>query len=157
MSATVDSLSIKVDASARSASKQLDILVEKMIKLRSTVDGISVGNLNNLSLSIQNFSKAAKGLGEVKTADFTRMAKGIEKLSNIRKGELNRAATAITNISKALSSMGNVSEGADKIGQLASGISKLGYKSSTQAIDNIPKLTTVIRDMMAELSRAPSV
>lgn len=157
MSATVDSLNIKIDASARGANQQLDKLVQKMIQLRSTVNGINVGNLNTMAASIQNFSKAASGLNQVKTSDFTRMAKGIEKLSNIRKGELNRAATAITNISKAFSGMGNVSDGATKIAQLAQGISRLGYKSTTQAIQNIPLLTKELKNMMSELSKASNV
>lgn len=157
MSGTVDSLSIKINASAKGANQQLDKLVEKMVLLRSTINGINVGNLNSLSTSIQNFSKAASGLSQVKTADFTRMAKGIEKLSNIRKGELNRAAIAITNISKACSKIGNVSDGANKIAQLAQGISRLGYKSTTQAIQNIPLLTKELKNMMTELSKAPTV
>lgn len=157
MSAPVDSLSIKVDASARGANQQLDKLVQKMMQLRSSVNGIKVGNLNTMADSIQNFSKAASGLSQVKTSDFTRMAKSIEKLSNIRKGELNRAATAITNISKSFSGIGNVSDGANKIAQLAQGISKLGYKSTTQAIQNIPLLTKELKNMMSELSKAPTV
>lgn len=157
MSATVDSLNIKIDASARGANQQLDKLVQKMVQLRSSVNGISVGNLDTLSNSIKNFSRAASGLNQVKTSDFTRLAKNIEKLSNIRKSELNRAATAITNISKAFSNIGNISDGADKIGQLAQSISRLGYKSTTQAIQNIPLLTTALKDMMTELSKAPKV
>lgn len=157
MAGTVDNLNIKIDASARGANQQLDKLVQKMIQLRSTVNGINVGNLNNLSISIRNFSRAASGLSQVKTSDFTRMAKGIEKLSNIREGELNKAAGAITNISKAFSSIGNVSDGADKIAQLAQGISRLGYKSTTQAIQNIPLLTKELKNMMTELSKAPTV
>lgn len=157
MAGTVDNLNIKIDASARGANQQLDKLVQKMIQLRSTVNGINVGNLNNLSISIRNFSRAASGLSQVKTTDFTRMAKGIEKLSNIRKGELNKAAGAITNISKAFSNIGNVSDGADKIAQLAQGISRLGYKSTTQAIQNIPLLTKELKNMMTELSKAPLV
>lgn len=157
MSATVDSLNIKIDASARGANQQLDKLVQKMVQLRSSVNGISVGNLDTLSNSIKNFSRAASGLNQVKTSDFTRLAKNIEKLSNIRKSELNRAATAITNISKAFSNIGNISDGADKIGQLAQSISRLGYKSTTQAIQNIPLLTTALKDMMTELSKVPKV
>lgn len=157
MSAPVDSLSIKIDASARGANQQLDKLVQKMIQLRSTINGMNIGNLNNVSASIQNFAKAASGLNQVKTSDFTRMAKSIEKLSNIRKGELNRAASAITNISKAFSGMGNVSDGANKIAELAKGISRLGYKSTTQAIQNIPLLTKELKNMMTTLSTAPTV
>lgn len=157
MAGTVDNLNIKIDASARGANQQLDKLVQKMIQLRSTVNGINVGNLNNLSISIRNFSRAASGLSQIKTTDFSRMAKGIEKLSNIREGELNKAAGAITNISKAFSNIGNVSDGADKIAQLAQGISRLGYKSTTQAIQNIPLLTKELKNMMTELSKAPTV
>lgn len=157
MSGTVDSLNIKIDASAKGANRQLDTLVQKMIELRSTVNGINVGNLNNLATSMQNFSKAASGLNQVKTTDFTRMAKCIEKLSQINKNELNEAAKAIGNISKAFSNMGNVSDGANKIAQLAQGISRLGYKSTTQAIQNIPLLTTELKNMMSELSKAPAV
>ena len=157
MAGTVDNLNIKIDASARGANQQLDKLVQKMIQLRSTVNGINVGNLNNLSISIRNFSRAASGLSQIKTTDFSRMAKGIEKLSNIREGELNKAAGAITNISKAVSNIGNVSDGADKIAQLAQGISRLGYKSTTQAIQNIPLLTKELKNMMTELSKAPTV
>lgn len=157
MSAPVDSLSIKIDASARGANKQLDALVQKMLQLRSSVNGIKVGNLNTVAAGIQNFSKAAAGLNQVKTSDFTRMAKAIEKISNINQGELNRAAGAIRNISKAFSDMGNVSDGAEKIAQLAQGISRLGYKSTTQAIQNIPLLTKELKNMMTELSKAPNV
>ena len=157
MAGTVDNLNIKIDASARGANQQLDKLVQKMIQLRSTVNGINVGNLNNLSISIRNFSRAASGLSQVKTTDFSRMAKGIEKLSNIREGELNKAAGAITNISKAVSHIGNVSYGADNIAQLAQVISRLGYKSTTQAIQNIPLLTKELKNMMTELSKAPTV
>lgn len=157
MSAPVDSLSIKIDASARGANKQLDTLVQKMMQLRSSVNGIKVGNLNTVAAGIQNFSKAAAGLNQVKTSDFTRMAKAIEKISNINQGDLNRAAGAIRNISKAFSNIGNVSDGAEKIAQLAQGISRLGYKSTTQAIQNIPLLTNELKNMMSELSKAPTV
>ena len=157
MAGAVDSLNIKINASARGANQQLDKLVQKMVELRSTVNGINMGNLNSLSASIQNFSKAASGLSQVKTTDFTRMAKGIEKLMNIRKGELNGAANAITHISKALSNMGSVSDSANKIAQLAQGISRLGYKSTTQAIQNLPLLTKELKNMMSELSKSPKV
>ena len=40
---------------------------------------------------------------------------------------------------------------------LASAIKQLGYQSSTKAIENIPKLATAMRQLMSELSKAPSV
>lgn len=41
--------------------------------------------------------------------------------------------------------------------ELAGGIKQLGYTSSTKAIENIPKLATAMRQLMAELSQAPRV
>ena len=40
---------------------------------------------------------------------------------------------------------------------MAKGIAQLGYKSSTKAIDNIPKLAVAMRQLMTELSKAPKV
>lgn len=41
--------------------------------------------------------------------------------------------------------------------ELASAIKQLGYQSSTKAIENIPKLAVAMRQLMSELSKAPSV
>lgn len=41
--AAIDSLNIKVDASARSANEQLDKLVKKMMELRRTLGGLCCG------------------------------------------------------------------------------------------------------------------
>jgi hypothetical protein len=62
-------------------------------------------------------------------------------------------------LSKGLGQLNSVSvtDTAANIASLASGISKLGYKSATQAIENIPKLAKALSQLMATLSKAPSV
>lgn len=106
----VDSLSIKVDTSARSANQQLDKLVQKMVQLRSTVNGINLGNLNKMAGSIQNFSKAVTGLRGVKTSDFTRMAKGIEKLANVNSSNLDKSAQSVERAAGSLQRASSVSK-----------------------------------------------
>lgn len=110
MSAPVDSLSIKVDTSARSANQQLDKLVQKMVQLRSTVNGINVGNLSKMATSIQDFSKAATGLNQVKTSDFTRMAKNIEKLTNVNSSNLDKSARSVEKAANSLQRASSVSK-----------------------------------------------
>ena len=85
--AAVDSLNIKVEASARGANQQLDKLVQKMMELRRTLGGIQTNELNAFAKSLHNFSDAAKAMSGVKTSDFIRMAKGLDQLANVQKME----------------------------------------------------------------------
>lgn len=110
MSVPVDSLNIKADVSARSANQQLDKLVQKMVQLRSTVNGINIGNLNKMAAGIQNFSKAVTGLNQVKTSDFTRMAKNIEKLTNVNSSNLDKSAQSVEKAANSLQRASSVSK-----------------------------------------------
>ena len=57
--AAIDSLNIKVDASAQSANEQLDKLVKKMMELRRTLDGLNANELNTFESGRNHFTKAA--------------------------------------------------------------------------------------------------
>ena len=85
--AAIDSLNIKVDASARSANEQLDKLVKKMMELRRTLGGLNANELNTFASGMSHFTKAAQALSGVKTSDFTKLAKGLDKLADARKLE----------------------------------------------------------------------
>lgn len=85
--AAIDSLNIKVDASARSANEQLDKLVKKMMELRRTLGGLNANELNAFASGMSHFTKAAQALSGVKTSDFTKLAKGLDKLADARKLE----------------------------------------------------------------------
>lgn len=85
--ASIDSLNIKVDASARSANEQLDKLVKKMMELRRTLGGLNANELNAFASGMSHFTKAAQALSGVKTSDFTKLAKGLDKLADARKLE----------------------------------------------------------------------
>ena len=50
-----------------------------------------------------------------------------------------------------------MSKSVQGLAELAGGIKQLGYTSSTKAIENIPKLAVAMRQLMAELSKAPMV
>ena len=100
-----------------------------------------------------------QGLKNVGTADYTRFAKGIEKIANLNSGQISKAASAIVGFGKGLQSLNsvNVSKTSEQVANLAKGISQLGYKSSTKAIENIPLLAKSMRQLMSELSKAPKV
>ena len=159
MGADIDQLNIKIEADAQKAHSSVDTLINKLGRLNKALGGINTSNIASLSNGIQRLSSSMQSMKNVGTADFTRLAKNIQKMGNLDSKQLGKAAGSIHKFVNALGTIDkiNVSDNAAQIGQLAKGISQLGYKSSTQAIENIPKLAKAMRQLMTELSKAPRV
>lgn len=157
--ASIDQLQIDVNAQATRANDALDKLANKLDRLQGSLGRLNTSNLTSLANGVQRLGTAMQTMNSVKTADFTRLAKNIEKLSVIDVGRLNQASASIHHFVNSLGNLKNlqVSYTANQIVQLAKGIAKLGYKSSTQAIANIPKLAVAMRQLMQILSSAPKV
>ena len=155
----IDSLEIQVQATAQKANKQLDILVGKLDRLTTSLGRVNANSLVGLSNGVQRLATSMQSMKNIGTADFTRLAKNIQKMGSLDSKQLGKAAGSIHKFVNALGTIDkiNVSDNAAKIGQLAKGISQLGYKSATQAIENIPKLSKAMRQLMTELSKAPKV
>lgn len=155
--AEIDSLEIKIQAQATKANNAIDKLITKLDKLSTSLNSINTSNLNGLANSVNRLSSAMQSMNNVKTADFTRLAKGIEKISTVDTAKINRAASSMNELSKAFGNIQASSSATAQISELARGISQLGYKSSTKAIENIPKLATAMQGLMTTLSKAPTV
>lgn len=155
--AEIDSLEIQIKAQATKANNAIDKLITKLDKLSTSLNSINTSNLNGLANSVNRLSNAMQSMNNVKTADFTRLAKGIEKISTVDTTKINRAASSMNQLSKAFGNIQASSSATAQISELAKGISQLGYKSSTKAIENIPKLATAMQGLMTTLSKAPTV
>lgn len=155
----IDSLEIKIQANAQKANQSLDALVGKLERLSTSLGKVNGNSLSSLSSGVQRLSSSMQSMKNIGTADFTRLAKNIQKMGQLDSKQLGKAAGSIHKFVNALGTIDkiNVSDNASRIGQLAKGISQLGYKSSTQAIENIPKLAKAMRQLMTELSKAPKV
>lgn len=155
----IDSLEIKIQANAQKANQSLDALVGKLDRLTTSLGRVNGNSLSSLSNGVQRLANSMQSMKNVGTADFTRLAKNISKMGEIDAAGVGKAASSLHRFSNALSKLDTVkvSGNAAQIGQLANGIKQLGYKSSTQAIENIPKLATAMRQLMTELSKAPKV
>ena len=157
MSASIDQLQIDINAQAVKANTAIDNLVGKLDKLSASLQGVNGSNLTGLANGVQKLGTAMQTMSSVNTPAFTRLAKNIEKLGAIDTASINRASSSMSLMSKSLKGLSGVSESAGQIGALAKGIAQLGYKSSTQAIENIPKLATAMKELMTTLSKAPAV
>lgn len=153
----LDTLELKIHATATQANNAIDKLVKNLGNLAISLGTINASNFNGFANGINNVVTAMQGMKTVGTADFTRIAKGVEKISKIDTTAINKASTAMTYLGKAFNGLETTSQASEQIIKLSDGIKQLGYKSSTNAIQNIPKLATAMKQLMQELSNAPRV
>lgn len=153
----LESLEIKIQAQAQQASGQIDALVTRLGRLSSALSGLSTGNLNSLSTGVSRLAGAMTAMRGIDTRTFSAVARNVSKLGSINSKQINAAAGSMRQISNALKGISGMSASVKGLTDLASAIKQLGYQSSTKAIENIPKLAVAMRQLMAELSKAPSV
>lgn len=153
----LESLEIKIQAQAQQASGQIDALVTRLGRLSSALSGLSTGNLNSLSTGVNRLAGAMTAMRGIDTRTFSAVARNVSKLGSINSKQINAAAGSMRQISNAVKGLSGMSASVKGLTELASAIKQLGYQSSTKAIENIPKLATAMRQLMSELSKAPSV
>lgn len=157
MGTEIDRLEVQVEAQATKANNQLDKLVGKLDSLSNSLSHINSSGLSGLSSGISKFAQASSQLSNVKTADFTRLTKNIQSLANLNTQQIYGAASAMRTLSTAINSLGGVSASSMQVAYVAKDISKLGGVNVQIAITNLPLLATAMNNLMATLSKAPSV
>lgn len=153
----LETLEVKIQAQARQANGQIDALITRLGKLSSSLQSIDSSGINRLATGVNRLSNSMIAMRSVDSRSFSTLARNIKTLSNIDTGKINAAAGAMRQISKSVSSFSDMSKSVQGLVELAGGIKQLGYTSSTKAIENIPKLAVAMRQLMAELSKAPMV
>lgn len=153
----LETLEVKIQAQARQANGQIDALITRLGKLSSSLQSIDSSGINRLSTGVNRLSNSMSAMRSVDSRSFSTLARNIKTLSSIDTGKINSAAGSMRQISKSVSSFSGMSKSVHGLAELAGGIKQLGYTSSTKAIENIPKLAVAMRQLMAELSKAPSV
>lgn len=157
MGAEIDRLEVQVEAQATKANNQLDKLVGKLDSLSNSLSHINSSGITGLSNGVAKFAQASSQLSNVKTADFTRLTKNIQSLSSLNTQQIYGAASAMRTLSTAINSLGGVSASSMQVAYVAKDISKLGGVNVQRAITNLPLLATAMNNLMATLSKAPSV
>lgn len=153
----VDTLEVKVEAQARGANSQLERLVGNLQSVNSALQGTENGGLISLANGVNILGSAMQSMSNIKTTDFNRLAKGIQKLGGINATSLSSAASSINEFVSSMNGIQGVSENSVAVGELSKNIAKLGNKSVATAIQNIPQLSSALKQMMQVLSGAPDV
>ena len=155
---TIDSLQLKISADAQSAEKSIARLADSLLRLQSSLKGITGGQFQNLSSGITELSNSMQQFsGSVKTADFTRIATGLNKLSSVNVQGVSDASRAINTLTANLSQIGSIAFDSQGIANVANAIAQLGRKTVTQATANIPALTTALSSLINGLNQIGTV
>lgn len=153
----VDSLELQVSAQANNAEASLDRLARKLTSLTTSLRGVSTHGIDNLARSVKGFANSMQSMNAIKTTDFSRLVRNVNKLAGANTNELFTVSRALNQMVNSFNRMSTVSENAQNIGILANNISKLGYKKVTDAITNLPLLTVELNNLLVTLSKAPTV
>ena len=154
----IDSLQIEISANASKAEKSLNKLASSLGKIQSALSGIDSGRFQNLSSGILQLSNSMERFSSsVKTADFTRIATGLNKLSSVNVQGVNDASRATNTLTANLGNLGTIAFDSQGIANVANSIAQLGRKTVTQAAANIPILTTSLSGLVTGLNQIGSV
>lgn len=157
MATDIDVLQIEINAQAAKANDAIDKLTGKLGKLSTALSGLDGSNLGTFASGVSRLGLAMQTMNDVKTADFTRLSKNLEKIGKIDSSKLGTVSSDIDTFSTALAGLSSVGDAADQLVEIATAIKQLGYKSSEKAIKNIPDLATAMYELMSTLSTAPRV
>lgn len=155
--ADLDRLEVQVEASAKKANDELNKLVNKLDKIATSLSGINSSGLVGFANGIEKLGKSMQTMNAVKTSDFTRLAKNIQKLSTLNTAGLNTASSAFLLFGKSLANFGAAAKSAEGIAAMAKNISKLGGKNVQNAIESMPRLAEALKGLMTTLAQAPNV
>lgn len=157
MAESIDELQIEINAKASKANDAIDRLVGKIDRLTTSMSHLDGSRLAVLANGVQRLGTAMQTMNNVKTADFSRLARNLQNLNNLDVSKLSNLSVNIKHIATAFNGLSGMDKSAEQISLLANGIKQLGYKSADKAITNIPLLADAMKKMMAELSTAPRV
>lgn len=153
MADVIDDLKVQIDARTTEADAKIDRFIQKMLQLQSAISGVEMSGagqlasgINQLASSIQNFSERTK------TADFSRVTRGLNKLAGVDVQGVNNASRAMSTLSANLSSMGTISFDSQGILNIANSIAQLGRKTVTQAAQNIPLLKNSLQSFISTMN-----
>lgn len=132
--ADLDSLQIKVNASAADASKSLEKLAASMKSLRDNLN-VDTQKLQGIATSIRNLSDAASGFKGGKSTELTSLSRALKSFNGIDTNFIYGITAALKNLTNGLS--GAKSIDVSGITGVAASLAKLGGKNATTGVSNL--------------------
>lgn len=154
---SIEQLNIDITSSIGRADKAIDRLTASLNQMSTAIGSFDTSKFMQLSSGISNFSNSMKGFTGVKTTEFTRLAKGLEKLSNVNYSGISNLSRAMSKFTTDMSGVNVTFSSITGLSKLVRGINQFGYASTTKALNNIPQLSNVLKGLITEINSLPKV
>lgn len=136
----------------------MDKFIAKMMKLQSTITGLEMSNVSNIASGINQISASIQNFNNrTKTADFSRVATGMNKLATVDAQGVAATAQAMSTFAANMMGLNDVHVDSDGISNIANAISKLGRATVTEATQNLEFLKTSMKDFITGMNGAGSL
>lgn len=153
MSDVIDDLKVQIDASTQSADAKLDKFIAQMMKLQSTITGLEMSNVSNIASGINQISASIQNFNNrTKTADFSRVTTGMNKLATVDAQGGAATAQAMSTFTANMMGLNDIHVDSDGISNIANAISKLGRATVTEATQNLEFLKTSMKDFITGMN-----
>lgn len=153
MSDVIDDLRVQIDASTQSADAKLDKFIAQMMKLQSTITGLEMSNVSNIASGINQISASIQNFNNrTKTADFSRVTTGMNKLATVDAQGVAATAQAMSTFTANMMGLNDIHVDSDGISNIANAISKLGRATVTEATQNLEFLKTSMKDFITGMN-----
>ena len=153
MSDVIDDLKVQIDASTQSADAKLDKFIAQMMKLQSTITGLEMSNVSNIASGINQISASIQNFNNrTKTADFSRVTTGMNKLATVDAQGVAATAQAMSTFTANMMGLNDIHVDSDGISNIANAISKLGRATVTEATQNLEFLKTSMKDFITGMN-----
>lgn len=156
--AVVDSLEVEIQAKAKQANKEIDVLCSKLGNLSKQLASVDSKGLTKFSSGLNMLSAGMKGMRDTKMPDFTKTVKGLQKFETLDGQKLAAVSNALSPMANGLKTLGSVNFNNKNVNSMVSAVARL--TSSIQGGVNtqgIISLGNGIAQMMTTLSSAGEV
>lgn len=158
MADNIGSLQIQISADAARAEKSIESLASSLLRLSTSLNKVTNGNFTSLASGIRQLSSSIEMFrNSAKTADFTRIATGLNKLAGVNVQGVSDASRAINLLVSNLNQLEMIHFDSQGIANIANAIASLGRKNVTQATANIPSLATALKQLVSGMNEIGAV
>lgn len=106
--AELDTLEVKIQASATKAVNSVEKLAKKLDTLSTSIGKLDANGINKFASGMTNLANGMNAMKNVKLPDFTRTAKGLKQFENINTAKLRSIANTATPLANGLNAIANV-------------------------------------------------
>lgn len=156
--ATLDTISIRITATARGAANSIDRLTDSLDALR-TATSSSFNNLHNISDELSDLSSALSSLRNV-TAPINSLARSMGTLNGLDvdnvADSLGRLTTATAGLGSIGNSLGSIREFRSGVNSLLGSMQRLQSADLNGVADRVNEVVRAIRPLTDEMIRAGS-